>query len=145
MIEHHPLQDLLDDVNSPVARNVLDLPLGKSSVAIPPMFSDISTDTHSAAYVDNLVKILDLRDDMSWGTAATQNALSWFHNDDEGFGTAVFPQSGGKWWVLADRKRKNVLQDEMGDINIFNDWRVRDINPDLWDVEALYLPPHCVL
>lgn len=145
MIEHRPLQDLLSDVNSTVARNVLDLPLGDSSVAIPPMFGDISTDTYSTPYVKDLVKIRNLRDDLSWGTGGTKNALSWFHNDDEGFGTAVFVQAGGKMWVLADRKRDDPLQDEMADINVFDSWHVRDIDPDVWSVEAVYLRPNSVL
>lgn len=145
MIQYRPLKDLLDDPDSTVARNVLDLPLGQSSVAFPPMFSDISTDTYSAPYVKDLVKFVDLRNDMNWGTGGTKNALSWFHNDDEGLGTSVFVQAGAKMWVVADRKRENVFEDEMGDINVFEDWKVRDIDPDKWNVEAILLVPNSVL
>lgn len=146
MIEPGTLQDLLDSVqaNSTVARNVLDLPLGKSAVPIPPMFADISTDAYSVPYVKHLVKVLDLRDVLSWGTAATIDALSWFHVDDDGFGTAVYVLAGGKWWVLAERLPGNV-KDDMSDIRAFNGWGVRNIDPKLWTLEAVLLRPNSVL
>lgn len=145
MIQYRPLRDLLDDPDSTVARNVLDLSLGLSSVVQPPMFSDISTDTYSAPYVKDLVKFVDLRNDTNWGTGGTKNALSWFHKDDEGLATSVFVQAGSKMWVVADRKRKNVLQDEMDNVNVFKDWKVKDIDPADWSVEAIHLRPNSVL
>lgn len=67
MLEVGTLQYLLDQVRvkSPVAHNVLDLPVGKSAVVIPPMFQDVSTDAYSVPYVKDLVRVGDLWDILS--------------------------------------------------------------------------------
>lgn len=147
MLVKGTLQTLLDHVEakSNVALNVLDLPLGKSTVPIPPMFQDIASDAYSIPYVQDLMNVTDLRDILSWGTAATQKALSWFHVDDDGFATAVYVLSGGKWWVLAERVQDDRLHEEMGDTGAFNKWEVRDIDGQRWNLEAIYLHPGSVL
>lgn len=147
MLQRGTLQDLLDHVQteSPVALNVLDLPLGGAAVPIPPMFTDLSTDVHSVPYVKDFVNVLDLRDDLSWGTAATSGAFSWFHIDDNGFATSVIPKAGSKWWILAERIRDDPLSDETGDTTIFDGWRVRDIDHKKWKLEAVHLVPGHVL
>lgn len=125
--------------------NVLDLPLGKVPVAIPPGYIDVATDAYSINLVKSLVKIEDMSDTTSWGTAATPNAVSWFHCDDAGFGSAIWVQSGGKWWVMARRKNVDPLSDEMSDIKTFLGWNVEEIEEADWEVEAVYLQGHCVL
>lgn len=147
MLQRGTLQDLLDHAatESPVALNVLDLPLGGAAVPIPPMFTDLSTDAYAAPYVKDFVNILDLRDDLSWGTAATNQAFSWFHVDDSGFATVVYPQAGSKLWIIADRIRKDLQSDETGDIMIFDGWNVKDIDPAKWRLEAVHLVPSHVL
>lgn len=147
MIEKGTLRDLLDSVRdkSPVALNVLDLPLGKTSVPIPPSYIDVATDAHSLNLVKRLVDLRDMSDVTSWGTAGTPDALSWYHIDDDGFSTVVWVQTGGKWWVLARKRNADPLNDEMRDIATFRDWRVDDIDEDHWDAEAVHLESHCVL
>lgn len=147
MLKRGTLQDLIDHVqaDSAVALNVLDLPQGRSAVPIPPMFADISTDAYTVPYVKKLVKVRDLRDALSWATAGTDGAVSWFHIDDDGFCTVVFVQAGGKWWVLADRIQDDPLRDDMGDIGAFDGWGVRDIDAKRWTLEAVHLQPKSVL
>lgn len=147
MLERGTLQDLIDYVqdNSPVSLNVLDLPQGRSAVDIPPMFADLATDTYTVPYVKKLVKLRDLRDVLSWATAATNGAVSWFHVDDDGFCTVVFVQAGAKWWVLADRIQEDPLHDDMGDIGAFDGWGVRDIDAERWTLEVVHLQPKSVL
>lgn len=147
MLQLGTLQSLLDHVRSKstVAHNVLDLPMGKSPVPEPTMFQHIATDAHSGPYVKALTKPKDLRNTTKWGTGSTEGALSWAHVDDYGFGTYVGVQAGGKWWVLAERLQQDRHRDEMGDISVFNGWRVRNIDPKLWTLEAVYLQPGSVL
>jgi hypothetical protein len=58
--------------------------------------------------------------DMTWGTAATQHAVSHCHVDDDGFATAVTVRSGAKYWVVGHPKAN-----------------VHDIQPwDKWDSEC---------
>lgn len=141
------LRDLLRNVteDSPVAMNVLDLPLGQATVPIPPAYVDVSTDAHSVNVVKRLVELQDMSDVTSWGTAATRDADSWFHCDDHGFSTAAWVQTGGKYWVLARRINRNPQVDEMGSHLIFQDWNVEDIDDKLWEAEAVHLDRNCVL
>ncbi|KZP07551.1 hypothetical protein FIBSPDRAFT_762772, partial [Athelia psychrophila] len=81
----------------------------------------------------------------SWGTAATANALSWFHIDDDGFATCVSVQAGMKWWVLARKKDRNPRADEMGSISTFFRWTVEDIDGQVWELEAVLLDPTVAL
>lgn len=145
MLEKLPLRTLLDHVRekSPVALNVLDLPLGKVVVAIPPGFRDLSADAYSVNLVSRLAKLEDMSDTTSWGTASTQNALSWFHCDDLGLATSVWVQTGGKWWVLA--RQKDGLAEEMSDVATLVEWDVEKIDAKTWEAEAVHLEPNCVL
>lgn len=83
---------------------MLDLPLGNSSVPIPPVYNDIATDVCSYNIVKRLVKVEDMSNVTSWGTAATTNALLWGHIDNDRFTMAVSVQTLGKWWVVAREK-----------------------------------------
>lgn len=147
MHEHGTLQDLLDAARSGTtsAMNVLDLPLGASAVDVPPNFRDLATETYSVSFVKSIVKILDVSNSLSWGTGSTKDALSWFHIDDEGLGTSVMVLAGGKFWVLADRIRVDIHHDEMSSTKAFRQWKVRDIDPEKWALEAVHLPPKSVL
>lgn len=147
MIRPGTLRDLLSSArsDSPVALNVLDLPLGNAPVPIPPMYNDIATDARTRNTVKRLVDLDDMRNVTSWGTAATTNAFSWGHIDDDGFGTAVSVQTGGKWWVLARKKDPNALADEMSTGKTFDDWSPEDVAEDTWDLEAVHLDRTCIL
>lgn len=148
MLKQGKLRDLLNNVatESPVAMNVLDLPLGRTTVPIPPLYTDISTDKHSANLVAHLVHLRDMGDATSWGTAATQNAVSWMHCDDDGFSTAVWVQTGSKWWVLARLKNKEDPRwDEMSATDTFLKWEVDNIDGTRWELEAVHLTPDTVL
>lgn len=147
MLELGTLQFLLDQVrgNSCIAYNVLDLPLRKSIVKIPPRLEDISTDAYSVPFVKELTQVRDLRDTTKWGTAASKDANSWPHIDDYGLGTSVHVQTGSKLWVLAEKIQEDRKADEMGDIGAFNRWGVRKMDPKLWRLEAVHLQPNSVL
>lgn len=147
MIRPGTLRDLLshDKSNSPVALNVLDLPLGNSPVPIPPMYDDIATDARSRNVVKRLVELEDMRNVTSWGTAATTNALSWGHIDDDGFSSAISVQTGGKWWVVVRKKDENPLADEMSTGNTFDDWSPETLAEATWDLEAVHLDRTCIL
>lgn len=154
MLVKGKLRDLLEHArgDSPVALNVLDLPLGRAAVPLPPLFDEISTDSHSANLVKHLIPIRDHADVTSWGTASTRNALSWFHCDDLGLSTSVAPKTGGKWWVLARPKKDGEHgrkgkhgRDNMSYVNIFEGWSVKTIDASLWELEAVHLTPDCML
>lgn len=147
MLQPGKLRDLLRsiDPDSPVAYNVLDLPLGRSIVPIPPRYSDIATDVNSCNVVKRFVEPQDMSDVTSWGTAATANALSWIHCDDDGFSTAVWPQAGSKWWVVARKKNPDPLADEMSTYQTFDGWTPEMIDGDEWELEAVHLDRNVVL
>lgn len=147
MLEVRPLRELLShsQSDSPVAVNALDFPLGGVSVPVPPSYLDIATDAYSGTRVKHLVDSMDMQDVTSWGTAATANAVSWFHIDDDGFGTAVSVQAGKKWWVLARKKNNNPRANEMEDVSTFYRWDVHDIDGNVWELEAICLDPSVVL
>lgn len=124
---------------------MLDLPLGNSPIPIPPRYYDIATDARSRNVVKRLVDLQDMRNVTSWGTAATTDAVSWPHCDDDGFCTGVSVQAGGKWWVVARRKNPNTLADEMSTGNAFDDWTPETLAEEAWDAEAVYLDRTCEL
>lgn len=147
MLEQLPLRSLLDNVRdkSPVAMNVLDLPLGKVAVPMPPGFRDLATDAYSVNLVARLVKLENMDDNTSWGTASTRNAISWFHCDDLGLSTSVWVQTGSKWWVVARKKNADPLADEMSNVDTFAEWHVEIIDDKEWEAEAVHLTSNCVL
>lgn len=144
-----PYKTLLDHVktDSTVSLNVLDMPLGRKTVAFPPRFQAFASDEYCANSAQTLFgEVQDLRDSTSWGTVATRNAVSWFHLDDEGFCTSVLPQTGGKYWVLA-RLKEHLRQgvDEMSNTGVFEKFQVDSIDPEVWDLEAVHLDSSCGL
>lgn len=147
MLRLGKLRDLLRNVeeNSPVAMNVLDLPLGRATVPVPPLYLDVATDAYCVNLVKHLIEIVDTGDATCWGTAGTVDALSWGHIDDVGLSTSVSVQAGSKYWVLARRKNANPRADEMSDFRTFDGWKVDDIDKTTWDVEAIHLNSRCVL
>lgn len=147
MLRKGPLRDMLKHTqsDSPVAINALDLPLGDITVPIPPSFQDMASDAHSGPRIKHLMDLIDMKNVTSWGTAATANALSWFHIDDDGFATCVSVQAGMKWWVLARKKDRNPRADEMGSISTFFRWTVEDIDGQVWELEAVLLDPTVAL
>ena len=84
-----------------------------------------------------------------WGTTALKHALSWFHIDDDGFGTVVTNMVGSKYWVLARQHRDapaGSLVGNMGMADAFRDtifpWSARE---DQLEHEAFVLTPGTVL
>lgn len=142
-----PFKTLLSHVlkDSAVALNVLDLPLGRVTVPVPPKFNDLASDAYCANSAGMLLDLKDLSDSTSWGTAATANAVSWFHCDDDGFCTSVSTQTGDKLWVLARLKDGWQGRDEMGNMGVFAEWNVDSIDLNVWELEAVHLDSRCVL
>lgn len=147
MLTDGTLQDMLDNVrtNKGIVMNCLDLPLGGQAVEVPPMFTDIATETHSLPIVKNLVRVTDLSDDLVWGTVATMHANSWPHTDDEGFGTTVMVLVGGKNWILADTRLALTDRDDMAHIGAYGTLGVNTFEETEWTHEAVHLTPRCVL
>jgi hypothetical protein len=84
-----------------------------------------------------------------WGTTALKHATSWFHIDDDGFGTVVTNMVGSKYWVLARQRQdapEGLLAGDMGTADAFGDtvrpWSARE---DECEHEALVLTPGTVL
>lgn len=142
-----PFKTLLSHIqkDTAVALNVLDLPLGHSTVPVPPKFNDLASEAYCANSARMLIDLKDLSDSTSWGTAATRDASSWFHSDDDGFCTSVYVQVGDKLWVLARLKNEWAGRDEMGNMGTFAKWEVDSIDTKVWDLEAVHLDPRCVL
>lgn len=100
-----------------------------------------------------------LADDLVWGTAATQHAVSWPHIDDEGFGTVVSVQAGSKYWAVGRPKRALPFAEKYGlgnmaTINAFGvgndrfpdkEWQPAGDNTHLVDYEGILLTPGTVL
>ncbi|KAF7965100.1 hypothetical protein HWV62_45719 [Athelia sp. TMB] len=133
-----PFKTLLTHIGttSTVALNVLDLPLGHANVPVPPKLHDLASEAYCANSARELVHVKDLSESTSWATAATKNALSWLHADDDGFATSVYVQAGHKIWVVARRKDRQGSRDEMANIDVFATWEPDKVDPKLWDLEA---------
>ena len=82
--------------------------------------------------------------DIRWGIAATTGALHWWHLDSEGFGTYIDTRAGLKWWIVGRRKGIAHNFESFGEINTFFSERydMEQPNLDLWDLEAVILPPN---
>ena len=82
--------------------------------------------------------------DIRWGIAATTGALHWWHLDSEGFGTYIDTRAGLKWWIVGRRKGTAHKFESFGEIDtFFNDrYDMEKPNLDLWDLEAVILPPN---
>lgn len=146
MLRVGTLRDLMNSVEekSAVSKNMLDCALGGATVKIPPLFLDVATDAHSVNLVKRLIDIEYTSDTTNWGTAATGDAFSWGHLDDQGLSTSVYVQAGRKLWILARRKNKDRTADEMGNCKVFEGWQVNDLTDD-WELEAVHLDSRCVL
>ena len=81
--------------------------------------------------------------DFRWGLAATAGALSWWHLYSNGFGTYVDTKAGLKWWIVAQRKGDGHSFETISAVDTFCDIRyeVEEPNEEIWDLEAVILPP----
>lgn len=100
-----------------------------------------------------------LADDLVWGTAATQHAVSWAHFDDEGFATVASVQVGSKYWVVGRPKRTPAFAPDngLGNMHTINglglgqdlvankEWQPASDNTQLFDYEGILLTPGTVL
>jgi hypothetical protein len=107
-----------------------------------------------------------LSNDLIWGTAALQHAVSWTHIDDEGFATVTSTQVGSKYWVLGCQRRRAVppgsIEEALGDIDSLNAFKLNTLslssqkdvslgwepgtsNSSLFNYEGILLTPGSVL
>jgi type IV secretory pathway TrbF-like protein len=100
--------------------------------------------------------IKTLGDELIWGTAATQHAVSWPHVDDEGFATMVSVQVGSKYWMVGRHKVHPIFRqdDGIGNVDTINafgvgikdrSWVPATSNTSQWDYEGILLTPGMVL
>jgi len=87
--------------------------------------------------------------DVKWGIAGGQNALSWPHVDACGFGTVVVVTTGGKYWILMREKRESKLASKQGNLqspSAFNkDWHPAEFQPGMYEYEGVYLTAGSIL
>lgn len=89
-----------------------------------------------------------LNNDLIWGTAATKNAISWQHLDDDGMATLIDLKSGEKVWIMGRRRRDNgsLGAGDITSINAFSkDWDPIGSCRDIFEHEAVLLRPGCLL
>lgn len=145
MLEDGTLQDLLDAVDEglPYALNCLELPLGGKWAPTPPRFADFTTETYARPLVRELIYVKDMGNTLSWATAATRNAVSWPHIDDDGFGTTVMVQAGKKIWIMLRLKERD--EEETGTTEAFRTWTVDKIDEISYEAEGVHLDATCAL
>jgi hypothetical protein len=95
-----------------------------------------------------MLKMVYPHDEMAWGTAATQDATTYFHIDADGFLTIVIIMAGAKYWVIGYPKRNRTSDSSIGDIGSINalgpadrPYITSDVGDDIWDHEGVLLLP----
>lgn len=80
---------------------------------------------------------------MNWATAATRDAVSWMHVDDDGFATAITVKTGAKYWVVA---RPRHSADTGLDLDFGVKWETdRPPSVDEYEMEGVLLRPGMAL
>jgi hypothetical protein len=152
-----------DDKN-PFILNGLENPLGHATMPAPPLFkyasilwfllcdlanfSDSLLASNERAWCETRGQFPfdqdspPLADELSWGTAATQHATSWMHEDDDGFGTVVAVKTGAKYWVVARPRNKSANPSH---IKFSVEWDPMTPNVEDYEMEAVHLRPGHVL
>jgi hypothetical protein len=79
-----------------------------------------------------------------WGTATTQDTVTFFHEDDGGEGTSIKIMAGCKFWVIARPKRGKREPGSLGDMGSAFAFPAKSFdsetsNTDLWDYEGVLL------
>jgi hypothetical protein len=153
-----------EDDKNPFILNALEFPLGHASMPPPPLFKYASILWLLLHDLPNLSDSLlasnerawhetrdrspfdqdsqPLADELSWGTAATQHATSWMHEDDDGFGTVVTVKTGAKYWVVARPRNKSANPSR---IKLSVKWDPVTPNVKDYEMEAVLLRPGLVL
>jgi hypothetical protein len=166
------LQDLLPgpDGKSKRGLSVVEIPMGGSNVPNPPLHrsnpyciscSQYANRMHSSELASNeeaWQETRDLRgmmpmpfpsDEMVWGTATTQDAVSWIDLNAHGTGMAISVAVGCKYVVVAIPNRKQTPGNPIGDLGSIRgfgkpeteSWSPTDACDDLWDHEGVLLGP----
>jgi hypothetical protein len=119
------LYKLSQNPNNDHIVNFLDLPMGHSSVGVPPqyryavnlckyhlliaeIYRHLASHEQAVQATDGmkgLMPFAGLKKELIWGTAALKHATTWQHVDDEGFGTVITNMVGSKYWVLARHRQ----------------------------------------
>jgi hypothetical protein len=123
MLKQGTLKDMLDisrRKDSGMVVNALDCPMGSQSgrtAPTPLRFSALASDDKATAVTQGAVGLedVDLSDKTTWGLAATKNATSWVHVDDDGFATMVSVETGSKYWALGRRRQAKDKASKSGD------------------------------
>lgn len=132
--------DLLKSHRSPNGKilNALDFPMPTRGIRPP---ETIATDI--LAFNETLDDPYCKRtagfpvSDMYWGLAATNHSFHFFHIDTDGLATAVRPQNGAKYWIVAQPKAGRSFA--ATDIYVDGKYAIDEMNMDLWEVEAILL------
>lgn len=144
--------------------NALDCAMGFQSgrtAPTPLRFSVLASDDKATMVTQGAVGLenINLSDQTMWGLAATKNATSWVHVDDDGFATMVSVETGSKYWVLGrHRQRKGEvstssddnsfsrLNGDMSTTHAFNNaFEPNDPYTDVMDYEGVLLRPGSLL
>jgi hypothetical protein len=84
-------------------------------------------------------------DDLFWATTALTGATSWVHMDADGFATAIIPEAGLKYWVVARPHSDPTMRRDLTAINAFRGFEPSEANLDGFEHEAVLLGPRMVL
>lgn len=150
--------------------NILDVPLGDTSVPVPPQYRYVGrilmniglSFNCGGRHLTTLERAmqetrgmagfpsLDPRnEDTSWATVALKHCVTWPHMDDEGFGTVVTNRVGSKYWVVARQRRdapSGSLHGDMGTMKAIGDSVMpTSAQQDIYEHEAVLLLPGTVL
>jgi hypothetical protein len=84
-----------------------------------------------------------------WGTTALKHATTWFHIDDDGFGTVVTNMVGAKYWVLGKQRSNCRAGRSVGDMGTTlafgKELRTTSAREDEMEHEAVVLTAGTVL
>jgi hypothetical protein len=125
------------------ALNGLDFRRPAPETAPPPFSTDFVAcrQTHNVSFCTEPYPGTTMR----WGLCATAGAYHRAHQDCEGFGTFVSPESGVKLWMLAVPKDGGSYEDFASVKRLFQDFSPWRINGNLFDWVALILKPGMTL
>jgi hypothetical protein len=94
-----------DDVRPPL--NAISLPVHRRNLYIPPQFGNVASHEVAQSRIppdyETTFEVPDLRRHLEWSLIGAKGAISPFHVDSVGLGTAVVVLEGSKYWILITR------------------------------------------
>jgi len=87
--------------------NALSLPAHRRNLFIPCQFASLASHEVAQSRVpssyEDMFQVPDINSEMKWSLVGSKGAISQFHVDAEGMGTAIVVLEGSKYWIVATR------------------------------------------